>query len=273
MNNQFIDLKKWLQDKLNELAPDYFTVSNERKSDSDFLEGEVVVSALSGTPYEDSANIPYQIDVFTASIDYVMDILNILAKTVSNVPFTQIVQTGTQTVNDSTTPVYASHRITPYLNTPVVMEKDIPNGAQHYSRIVIFASMLVIYDVNDISELKIDNEVIHTLTSSLNYTTEMISNRISGQQLNKSKKKAATTSVNFTMVNKNNNFSDKVFQITTGQLSGNTKFVVKVTMNNGRTATLDMILGSSSEGFARGQLPSLNIALYLYDSRGDSNNA
>lgn len=273
MNNQFIDIKKWLQEKLNELANGYFNVSNERKSDSDYFEGEVVVSALSGTPYEDSANIPYQIDVFTAKIDYVMDVFNVLAKTVSNVPFVQIVQTGTQTTNGSTTPVYASHRITPYLNTPVIMEKDIPSGAQHYARIVVFATMLVFYDINDISELKIDNEKINLMNGSLNYTIEPMSNRVSGQELNKIKKKAASVSINFTMVNKNSNFSDKVFQIATGQLAGNTKFVVKVTMNNGKTSTLNMIVGNSSLGVARGQLPSLNVALYLYDDRGDNNNA
>ena len=273
MNNQFIDIKKWLQEKLDAIVSGYFKVSNERKSDSDFFEGEVVASALSGTPYEDSASIPYQIDVFTADIDYVMDILNVLAKTVSNVPFTQIVQIGTQEENDVEVPIYASHRITPYVNTPVIMEKDIPNGAQHYSRIVLFVTMMVFYDINDISELKVDNETINLLNGSFNYAAEMMSNRVSGQELNKSKKKASTVSINFTMVNKNSTFGDAVFDITTGILPGNTKFAVKVTMNNGKTATLNMILGNVSFGFARGQLPSLNVAMYLYDDRGDISNA
>ena len=271
--NQFLDFKKWLQDKLNELYPNYFKVSTERNIDSDFIEGETIVSALAGVPYEDSANLPYQIDVYTSDVDNVMNLLTAFAKNVSNVPFNQIIQTGTTTVNNEEQPVYTSHTITPFLNTPVVMEKDIQNGAQHYARIVVFASMLVFYDVNDIKEIKIDNEVIKTLNSSLNYATEMMSNRVSGQELNKSKKKASSVSINFTMINRNSTFGNKVFKITTGQLAGNTKFAVKITLSNDMSYTLNMMIGNSSLGSQRGQLPSLNVAMYLYDDRGDSNNA
>lgn len=264
---QFIDVVKWLQGKLDELAAGCFKVSNERSLDSDF-EGEVVVSALSGTPYEDSANIPYQIDVFTSNINSTMDVLNCLAKTVSNIPFEQIVVVGK---DEEQHDIFSMHVITPLLNTPVVMEKDIPNGSQHFARIVVFATFVVFYDTNNIKEIKIDDEVIKTLSSSLNYTTEMMSNRVSGQKLNKSKKKAATVSINFTMINKNGVFGSNVFKITTGQLDGNTPFTVKITMSDNSSATLKMILGNSSFGSVRGQLPSLNVAMFLYDDRGDNN--
>lgn len=269
MDNQFIDVKKWLQENLDAILPNHFRVSNERALDSDF-EGEVVVSALSGTPYEDSANIPYQIDVFTSEIDTVMNALNILAKTSSNVSFTQLVKIGKDNEDNE---INALHKITPYISTPVVMEKDIQNGAQHFVKIVVFVTFLVLYDVNDISDLEIDGEKINLLQSSINYTAEMISNRVSGQQLNKSKKKASTVSINFTMVNKNSTFGNKAFEVMFGQSSGNTKFVTKVTMNNGKTATVNMFIGNASIGSNRGQLPSLNVALYLYDDRGDVNNA
>ena len=265
---QFLDVVKWLQGKLDELATG-FKVSSERNLDSDF-EGEVVVSALAGTPYEESANIPYQIDVFTSNVDSTMDILNTLAKTVSNVTFEQIVVVGKDSSDND---ICSMHVITPLLNTPVIMEKDIPNGAQHFARIVVFATFLVFYDINNIKELMIGSEKINLLQGSLNYATEMVSNRVSGQELNKSKKKASTVSINFTMVNKNSVFGDAVFDTIAGVRKGNEKFVVKVTMNNGKTVTMNMIIGNASIGTARGQLPSLNVALYLYDNRGDVSNA
>lgn len=268
--NQFLDFKKWLQDNLDALVPDYFKVSNERSIDAGDFEGEVVISALSGIPYEDSANIPYQIDVFTADSDKVMNILNTLCKTVSNVPFTQVIQTGKQMNDNQEVPVYANHRITPYLNTPVIMDKNVEVGSNVFNRIVIFASMLVFYDVNDITSLIIDGETINTLDSALAYTAEMQSNRISGQEMNKSKKKASTVGITFTSINKGGVFGNKVFRIATGQLSGNTAFNVQVTLTNGLTATLKMIVGSSSLGHSRGKLPSLNVSMYLYDDRGDN---
>lgn len=271
MENQFIDFAKWLQEKLDAIQEGY-KVSNERCIDGDF-DKEVVVSALSGTPYEESANIPYQIDVFTSDINNTMNVLNVLCKTVSNVPFTQIVKIGTKEEDGRNVDVYASHRITPYLNTPVVMEKDIENLSQHFARIVIFANTLIFYDVNDIKELEIDGEKINLLNSSINYVAEMMSNRVSDQPLNKSKKKASTVSISFTMVNKASAFANAVFDTMVGQRSGNDKFVVKVTMDNGKTATLNMIIGNAAFGTARGQLPSLNVAMCLYDERGDSNNA
>lgn len=271
MENQFLDIKKWLQEKLDAIK-EGFKVSNERQIDGDF-EGEVVVSALSGTPYEESANIPYQIDVFTSNIDETMNVLNILCKTVSNVEFEQIIKTGKEAIDGEEVDTFQTHRIKPLLNTPVVLDKDIDVASNHYARIVIFATMLVFYDVNDIKELEIDGEKINMLNGSMSYVAEMMSNRVSNQPLNKSKKKASTVSINFSMVNKASTFTNAVFDTTVGQRSGNDKFVVKVTMNNGKTATLNMIIGNATLGTARGRLPSLNVAMYLYDERGDSNNA
>ena len=269
--NQFIDFKKWLQEKLDAIQQG-FKVSNERCLDGDF-EGEVVVSALSGVPYEESANIPYQIDVFSSDVDNTQNILNTLCKTVSNVEFTQIVKTGTRQEDGREVDVFAEHRITPYLNTPVIMEKDIPNGSQHFVRFVIFASMLIFYDVCDIKAIEIDGEKLNILNGSLNYGVEPMSNRISGQPLNVSKKKAATVSINFEMISKGGVFNNKLFKIATGKMSGNTGFDVKVTLSDNESATLKMFVTNSSRGTARGKLPSLNVTMFLYDNRGENNNA
>lgn len=267
-NHQFLDIKKWLQDKLDEIVPDYFKVSNERNIDSDFIEGEVVASALSGTPYEDSANIPYQFDIYTADIDFVMNALNNLTSTVSNVPFDQILSIGVPQPNSG--PVFTRHRITPYLNTPVVMDKDIENGSQHYARIVIFANMLVFYDINDIKKLEIDSEEINLLSSSINYTIEPVSSRASGQELTLSKKKSSAFSISFSMVNKSNClFANKAFGVATGQLPGNTPFTTKITLDSGISVTKSMFIGNYVFAKDRGKLPSINVSMYLFDTRGN----
>ena len=46
---------KYLQSKLNELAPDFYEVSREQNVKANYDKVQVVVSALSGSIYKDSS--------------------------------------------------------------------------------------------------------------------------------------------------------------------------------------------------------------------------
>lgn len=264
---QFLDFVKYLQTKLDAIQ-EGFSVSSERRIDSNFMEKEVVVSALSGNIFDESATIPYQIDITTSDIDNVNNVFTILARNENNRPFTNIVNEGTEEVPDM-----KRYEVTPYFNTPVVMEKDIEIGSDHYARVTVFVSLVILFNTTNVSSIEIDGEEIKFLDGTFNYVAELNSNRVSGEQLNKSKKRTSSISLAFRFVNRDNNFSRKLFRIAVGTLPGNTNFEVKVTLTNGLSATLEMIVGSSSLAFARQQLASYNISMYLYDSRGDTNAA
>lgn len=262
---QFVDFKKWLQNKLNAIEAGY-KVSEERNIDSDYENKEVVISQLAGSVYDESANIPYQIDIIASDIDDVMNVFTSLAKSENNKPFTSIINEGTEEEPDNK--IYSC---IPYFQTPVVMDKDLIVGSNHYARIVCFVNMVILFEISNVSEIEIDSESISFLSGTFSYTAELVSNRVSGEVMNRSKKKASSNCLSFRMVNKESNFSRKLFQIATGSLSGNTSFSVKITLTNGQTATIPMIVGSSNLSFARQQLTAYEVGLYYYDTRGDNN--
>lgn len=265
---QFVDFKKWLQTKLDAIQAG-FVVSDERNLNAeDFVDKQVVISQLAGSVYDESANIPYQIDITIKDIDNAMNVFTSLAKAENNKPFRSIVNEGTEE-----SPEIKNYSVIPYFQTPVVMDKDLELGSDHYARIVVFVNLVILFEISNVEKIKIDNEDIPFLNGTLAYTAELMSNRVSGEALNKSKKKASSTCLAFKMINKDCAFSQKLFKIATGALRGNTGFAVEVTLTNGQKANLNMIVGSSTLSFARQQLASYDVGLYLYDSRGGNNAA
>lgn len=258
-----MDLVNYLQKKLDELSPNAYIVSKERNIDADYSKHNVVVSALSGNVYKEAVSIPFQIEIVTSDIDKVMVDFTTLAKNNNNVSFTQVIKEGE---ND-----FQSVTIIPFFNTPVVMEKDIEIGSDKYARIVVFASVNEQENVNNIKSLTIDGEEQEILTGTLAYVIEADPVRVSGQELSCSKKKVSSCTVSFSVISKSTIFQNKAFKIVTGQLPGNTAFSAVVELENGLKATLLMMLGSYTFNSERAKLPTINIGLFLYDNRGDSN--
>ena len=263
---QFVAFRKYLQEKIDLIVPGDFKVSSERNLNSDFIEGETVVSALTGSVYDDSANIPYQIEIFTSKPDETINIFTSLAKANNNKPFQSIVNEGT---NEN--PIYKNYTIIPFCQTPTVMDKDLPYGTEHYSRLMMFATLIILFQVSNVQSITIDGEEIQFLNGSLTYTTELFSSRVSGQELNKNKKKVSTLGLSFKIVNKDTIFTRRLFNIMVGQLKGNTAFNVQITMSNGMSATLKMIVNTNALSFARQSLTSDDVSLFLYDDRGEEN--
>lgn len=257
------DIVKYLQEKLDAIAPDVYSVSNERNVATDYSQIEVVVSALSGDIYKESSNIPYQIEIVTADIDRVMIDFTTLAKNNNNVSYTEIIALDEDD--------YQSSTITPFFNSPVVIEKDIEIGSNRYARIVVFAQITEKFNVNNIKSLTIDGEAVDFLTGSFTYNAELNPSRVSGVELSKSKKKVASCSITIGMINAATVFTNKAFRVATGVLPGNTAFNVVVTLDNNLSATLKMLIGSYTLASERTKLPSINVGLFVYDDRGDSN--
>lgn len=250
---QYVDFTQHLQGILNTLSPNTYKVSNERNLDGE-MNGDVIVSALSGTPNKNSAIIPYQIDIFTYDPEEAMNVFTKLAKTYNKTSFTS-------TQNETLYTIFQ------YYNTPVDMDKDIEVGSNHLSRIVVFASLYIFFGVSNVKSITIDNEDIETLNGTLGYMAELHSNRQSGVEMNKNRKRTSALSLNFQMVSKDSIFGRKVFLIETGQLSGNTSFNVVIEKTNGQTATLTMIITAITSSWGDNSLPSEQISMGLYDNR------
>lgn len=248
---------KYLQSKLNELAPDVYEVSREQNVKANYDKVQVVVSALSGSIYKDSSTIPYQIDIITNEIDRVMADFMALAKQENTTHHTEIIP------NESGE--YQSVTITPYFNSPFIMQKDLPVGQTRYAKIVVFCTINEVTNVSNVKEIKIDGEIIERLNASIAYTSELHSNRKSGKFLNRSRMKSASCVLTFTSINKSTPFFNRAFKVFTGELSGNTGFLVEITLDNGLKASFKMLISTYTISSEISKLPSVNIAMFLYD--------
>ena len=260
-NKAYVDYAKYLQEQIDAKNGD-FNVYAERNLDSHF-DGEVVVVARSGKYYRSSAEIPYQIEIFTSSPEETINWFTELFKELNNTKFTSIVGEGQDK---------EIYTITQFYQTPTIIDPDIEIGSDHYARIIAFASLYITYNVSDIQSIKIDGEEIEFENISISYSIEPHSVKKSGVIVVKSKVRTNTTSISFQAVNKNTIFFNKVFNILFHQINANTTFNVEIKMTNGLTGELVMILSQSSLNGAKNALPGENINLIEYDP-GETNNA
>lgn len=252
----FIDFVKHLQEILDSISAGTFDVSNTRDMVGNTEKVSVVVTALSGSVYNNSASIPYQIEIFSNDPDYIQTIFTGIAKEKNGKSFIQVIQEGEEA---------KEYTCFEYFNTPAVADKNYEFGTNRYCQLISYCTVNVLFEVGNVSKLKVNNEEVEFNLANVNYATELYPYRTSGNELNFAIKKSSTTTLSITMVNKTSLFTNKIFDIMFGKAKGNTVFSVEITLTNGRVETCDMILSSNSFNSAKNSpsLPSLNIVLAI----------
>lgn len=251
--NQYIDFKKYLQ---TEIGDDYY-VSNERNLDSTDDKINIIVKALAGNVYNDSATIPYQIEIFTSDPEKVLKDFNLFASSHNNKSFISIMEGKL-------------YNIIGVYTTPTIMDSDIDFIDNHFTRIVVFANMFIMFDLVNVGKLTIDGEEIEILNGSISYNTELHSQRISGNEHNINYKQASNISLSFTMINKDGIFSRKLSALRKGLIKGNTIFEVQLFLTNSTQETYQMIVNSSVLTWQRSALPSVNVSMMEGDFNATS---
>lgn len=242
--NQYFNFKEHLQ---NKLGASYY-VSNERNLDSNDGRINVIIKALSGNVFDDSASIPYQIEIFTTDPEKVMFDFSKLASENNNKSFVSISEEK-------------MYNIVAFYTTPTIMESDIEYLDNHYSRLVVFANMFIMFDLANVGKVTIDGEELEILNGTISYVSEVHSERLSGRENNINNKRASSVNLTFTLVHKDNLFTRKLSQIRKGNLSGNTSFEVQIYLTNNNIETYQMIVNSHTLTWARSAMPSLNVSL------------
>lgn len=251
---QLIDYKAHLESILNGILPNLFEVTDERNLNSDESKVNVVVKQLVGSVSDDTADIPFQLDIYTVDPKSVMDIFTAIAQKRNGKPFTTLSKNETG---------FREYIVYEYYKTPVVMEADVDLNLNHYARVVVYVNLTILKSVSNIKSISVDGEEIEFAEATLGYVAELYSNRVSGGELNENKKTSAGVSVTMTMVNKAKIFNNKCFLIATGQMSGATVFDVTLTTSNNLKANLKMVLQQTVLNGARNvpQLPTLQVTL------------
>lgn len=262
----FIDYASKLQSYLDAIQEGVFDV--QAGKDIDAVDSDKVyvrVSYLQGTSNKDSVSLPVMIKIYCATElqETVLGTFIGLSKAKAQSSYTQEIETEEGVVEDAT--------IFEQINTPAVLNDDVEFGTNnHWTEYVCFANLLVLIGIGNVKNIKIDGEEIEFLLGSINYVAEPISNRISGESLNVQKVKAASTSLQITLVNKTGVFTNKLIGMAFGTVSKTTIFNVDLELTNGiKIENANFIVTQSNLNFNKQNptLPSYNVILTLADTR------
>lgn len=237
------DLSEYLKSKLS----DDFIISNVRQLNGNFSDNtkhNVTVIELASNVLTYSATLNYQIDIQTADPITASNAFKTLIANENNKKF----------VEDSMT-------IIPFFTTPTPMGGDSDVGTNTYVRLVVFATINIMYNVNDIVSAKVGDESIEILSTSIAYVATSKSKKVSGVEINKNVKEIAGVVINMRFVPSNSLiFVKSLSRIRQGTLSGDTHFTITLTFTNGDVETYTAIVLSHTLATNRGQIPAMDIS-------------
>ena len=113
---------------------------------------------------------------------------------------------------------------------------------------------------NDIAYITIDDAIYEAPTRTLVYAAN-VDNQRYGERNKHITKKCLTVSLNLSMLNKDNDFCNKLSQIRCGTLTGNTKFDVEIVYMNSLIENYSMIVESHSLNSVIGAHPMITVVL------------
>ena len=252
----FINLAKYIQKELDNHYQDFkFEVTEELNNNIDYNKNIVIVKQTSGNVYDESAQIPYQIEIITDKPKEMLYVFTDFAKNHNN----KIIDT----LVDNDKSEYKSFSINQNYTTPQVIQSDTELGLQHVSRLVMFANLFIMFNINNVKLVKINGEKQEFLSGSFTYTAELFSNRVSGKSLNQNNVKYAVTGFQMELLNKMSIFSQKLALIRQGKLNVNIPFDIEITKTDNTTEQYKMILVNAGFAFARAKMPSLSVAFTI----------
>lgn len=262
----FIDYAKKLQEYLDQLAPNVFIVKAGKNLNVRIQNKvQVLVSYLQGGSNEDSVSIPVMLKIYSCAElqDKVIGTFIALSKMKAQSFYTEMVEVAPDEVEEA--------HIFEQITTPAVMQEDVQFGTNnHWTEYIAFCNIIALFNVGNLKSLTIDGENISFLNGSICYAVETFSNRMSGKDLNVSKIKSGTTSIQFVIVNKTGVFTQKLFNIEFGLLKKNNIFEVDVELTNGYKAEGVKMVVTQAQLIANKQtptLPTLTVVMSLGDSR------
>jgi len=237
------DLSEYLKSKLS----NDFIISNVRQLNGNFSDNtkhNVTVIELASNVLTYSATLNYQIDINTADPITASNAFKTLIANENNKKF----------VEDSMT-------IIPFFTTPTPMGDNSDVGTNTYVRLVVFATINIMYNVNDIVSAKVGDESIEILSTSIAYVATSKSKKLSGVEINKNVKEIAGVVINMRFVPSNSLiFVNSLSRIRQGTLSGDTHFTIALTFTNGAVETYTAIVLSHTLATNRGQIPAMDIS-------------
>lgn len=205
----------------------------------------VIVKYLKGNIYTSSTYTPIILEILTTDVNTTRDLFDGFAKRYNNKTF----------VKDSGEVVLMT------FSTTFVNNSFNRTGNNYITSIQMMGTLIGSMNSNDIAYITIDGAIYEAPTRTLVYASTVDNQRYGESEINTSQKMFATVSLNISMLNKDNDFCNKLSQIRCGTLTGNTKFVVQIVYMNASIETYSMIVESHSLNSIIGTHPMITVVL------------
>ena len=209
-------------------------------------DGETTIGILkmqTGTKYQDSLVQPFQLIVMTDNvIDAKAELESFITKNQNQFFISDFVNYCKQ-----------------YYYTPVIPAVATPTGNVLTSQIILTGTLIVSQNVSDIKAAYIDGELIKITTSAINFSSQgegHVYPLRNTTALAETKQKASAVSFQFTFINKNNSFGEKLRLLRQGELSINTLFDLKLVFtDNDSEEEYKCVISSYAINSENGTLP------------------
>lgn len=205
----------------------------------------VIVKYLKGNIYTSSTYTPIILEILTTDVNTTRDLFDGFAKRYNNKTF----------VKDSGEVVLMT------FSTTFVNNSFNRTGNNYITSIQMMGTLIGSMNSNDIAYITIDGAIYEAPTRTLVYASTVDNQRYGESEINTSQKMFATVSLNISMLNKDNDFCNKLSQIRCGALTGNTKFDVEIVYMNALIETYSMIVESHSLNSIIGTHPMITVVL------------
>lgn len=259
---QYFDAAAYFQAKLDAICDameiERYSVSNERKIDAANAR-IVVVSAMAGPVGVVTAEITYEISVYTNAPEEVMAMLTQLAKTETGKTFTSESEDP-----DGNVSIYQC--VGNYM-TPTIMERDVEIGPNHGVRVVQYARFGILSDLLDIKTITYKGETVEFAQATTNFVSQMATNNRSGQSLMKNVATGAAVSVTLTVALQRTSLCIDVIKTMHGARNKNSAFALTISYgdSDGLEYSGNYVVQSATINTVKGSVPSLQVSFVEYD--------
>ena len=205
----------------------------------------VIIKYLRGNIYTSSTYTPIILEILTTDVNTTRDLFDDFAKRYNNKTF----------VKDSGEVVLMTFNTT-FINNSFNRARN-----NYVTSLQMMGTLIESMNSNDIAYITIDDAIYEAPTRTLVYASTVDNQRYGESEINKSQKMFATVSLNLSMLNKDNDFCNKLSQIRCGTLTGNTKFDVEIVYMNSLIENYSMIIESHSLNSVIGTHPMITVVL------------
>jgi len=205
----------------------------------------VIIKYLRGNIYTSSTYTPIILEILTTDVNTTRDLFDDFAKRYNNKTF----------VKDSGEVVLMT------FNTTFINNSFNRAGNNYVTSLQMMGTLIESMNSNDIAYITIDDAIYEAPTRTLVYASTVDNQRYGQSEINKSQKMFATVSLNLSMLNKDNDFCNKLSQIRCGILTGNTKFDVEIVYMNSLIENYSMIVESHSLNSVIGAHPMITVVM------------